>query len=562
MCAMNAKKLSATIATIVQELFDVPADVVVTRPEEQFGDYATNAALQLAGKLQKNPREIAETIAAKLRSHESIQDVDIAGPGFINIRLQDSELVQFLQPFQEKPLSGQEILVEFGDPNPFKAMHLGHLYTTIVGDAISTVLERAGADVKRLSYHGDVGMHVARAMWALLKEDESKVGAALQSDTAIGAFYAKGAAAYKDDPTAKQAIEKINSQVYELRLDGALKDDDTNGRFAEIYHLGFERSFAAFDAVFKQLGVPYVKRYLESQSTKAGVKYVEQYKGKVFEESDGAVIYRGEKVGLHTRVFINSLGLPTYEAKDLGLAELKNKDFPTASQSIIITANEQSEYFKVMLAALHEIDENLAQKTRHIAHGFLSLTSGKMSSRQGIGDTQVAANLLHAVREAVARQFPDAPQDAKDATYLAAVKYTFLKNRIGGDIVFNVEDSVALEGNSGPYIQYAHARARSILGKANKIDEVTIAELEAGERSLARKISEYSEVLGRATEELMPHYICTYLYELAQSFNRFYEHNRVLGDPRQAVRLQLVRAYADVLKDGLKVLGIAAPEKL
>lgn len=559
---MNAKNLSTVIATCVKEQFDISPEVVVTRPDEQFGDFATNVALQLAGKLQKKPRDIAEIIAADLRQDGHIQEVTIAGPGFINIRLKDQEIAQALQAELEKQLTGQEILVEFGDPNPFKAMHLGHLYTTIVGDAISNLLERAGADVKRLSYHGDVGMHVARAMWALLKEDEVKITEVLQSDTMIGAFYAKGATAYKEDPAAKEAIEKINRQVYELRLNGKLANDDTNGRFETIYKLGFDRSFTAFEAVFAQLGVHYAKRYLESESTKAGVAYVEQNTGKVFEKSDGAIIYRGEKVGLHTRVFINSLGLPTYEAKDLGLAELKNNDFPDAAQSIIITANEQSEYFKVMLAALKEIDEELSNKTRHIAHGFLSLTSGKMSSRQGIGDTQVAANLLQAVQAAVSQQFPDAPQEAKDAVYLAAAKYTFLKNRIGGDIVFNVEESVALEGNSGPYIQYAHARARSILRKAGEGDAAVISELEPSERSLARKISEYPEVLARATDELMPHHICTYLYELAQCFNRFYEHNRVIDDPRQDVRLELILAYADVLKDGLGVLGIAAPEQL
>ncbi|HLC91582.1 MAG TPA: DALR anticodon-binding domain-containing protein, partial [Candidatus Saccharimonadales bacterium] len=158
----------------------------------------------------------------------------------------------------------------------------------------------------------------------------------------------------------------------------------------------------------------------------------------------------------------------------------------------------------------------------------------------------------------------------QDATVeLGAVKYAFLKNRTGGDIIYDPEESVSLQGNSGPYLQYAHARAFSILAKTKKEQRAESREqsfqgepLEAGERNLARKIGEYSEVVDRAVGELMPHHICTYLYDLAQTFNRFYEDNRVIDDPREAVRLHLVQAYADVLKNGLSLLNIAAPEKM
>jgi arginyl-tRNA synthetase len=272
------------------------------------------------------------------------------------------------------------------------------------------------------------------------------------------------------------------------------------------------------------------------------------------------VIYEGEKVGLHTRVFITSKGLPTYEAKDLGLAELKNRDFPEAARSIIITANEQAEYFKVMLAALAEIDKDLADKTTHMSHGFVSLTTGKMSSRTG--DIYSSSTLLDGVRQETKQQYPQS--DVTNDVYLAAVKYAFLKHRLGGDIVYDPGESVSLEGNSGPYIQYAHARAMSILSKAGESREgrVEIDEFEPAERSLARKISEYPEAVAKATEELMPHHICTYLYELAQKFNQFYEQNRVVGHERQGIRVRLIEVYADVLKSGLSLLNIVAPNRM
>jgi arginyl-tRNA synthetase len=250
--------------------------------------------------------------------------------------------------------------------------------------------------------------------------------------------------------------------------------------------------------------------------------------------------------------------LPTYEAKDLGLAELKAQDFPKAARSIIITAHEQAEYFKVMLAALAEIDKPTAEKTTHLSNGFLSLSSGKMSSREG--NVYAAMDLLLEVKAAVHKQYPDSPV-RKDVTF-AAVKYAFLKHRLGSDIVYDIDESISLEGNSGPYLQYAHARACSILAKAGEKPAPAGGELEAGERSLARKIGEYPEAVQKSLDELMPHHICTYLYELAQTFNRFYEASRIIGDEREAARLQLVEAYRQALAGGLSLLNIAAPERM
>jgi arginyl-tRNA synthetase len=559
-----------TFQAAVQQLYDVDMRPELSRPAEQFGDYATNVALQLAGKLGKQPREIAHALIDAVK-HDDIAKLEMAGPGFINITLTDAALKAAVGSATEWPTdsAGQEILAEFGDPNPFKEMHLGHLYTAIVGDSIARLLEARGADVKRLSYHGDVGMHVAKWIWAVKQLPDWKDEVTKAGD-ALGTYYAQGAAAFEADEQAAAEIRDINEHIYK-------RDDDL---INEIYDWGREESFKKFDQTFADLGVKYVKRYLESQSAEAGRDLVRQHTPGVFTESDGAVVYKGEKVGLHTRVFITSRGLPTYEAKDLGLAGLKDADYPDAARSIIITANEQTEYFKVMLAALNEIKPELAQKTTHLAHGFLALTTGKMSSRTG--KVYAAAALLDAVRETVTQDYPDA--DPANQTYLAAVKYSLLKNRLGGDIVFDVEDSVSLDGNSGPYLQYAHARARSVLSKASadeskvsvadkgnsakdaasgpKTDEAGSSEYQPGERTLARKISEFPEAVQLATNELMPHHICTYLYDLAGEFNRFYENNRVIGDERQAERLTLVRRYADVLKSGLDLLGIVAPEKM
>lgn len=531
----------------VKNLFNVDVEPELTRPSEQFGDFSTNIALQLAGKLQQNPVNIAQQLTEVLTNISSVSRVEIAGPGFINFTLSDALLAKSALSATELPKSneGKEILVEFGDPNPFKEMHIGHLYSYIVGDSICRLLESSGANVRRLSYHGDVGLHVAKAIWGM-KNSEINFDTDKVSSEYIGQFYAKGSAAYDKSEDAKSEINSINEHIYN-------KDDPDINR---LYEWGRQRSFVYFDEVLGRLGVKSDKRYLESQSADAGMELVHRHTGAVFKQSDGAIIYEGEKAGFHTRVFITSKGLPTYETKDLGLAELKNQDYPTAAQSIIITASEQTEYFKVMLAALRELDTQLAEKTKHLAHGFLSLSTGKMSSRTG--EVYSAAALLADVESTAKQAYPSALEEV----HLGAAKYGFLKHRLGTDIAYNVEESVSLEGNSGPYLQYAHARACSILDKAAGAEGAELTELDQTERSLARKISQYPEAVSKATEELMPHHIANYLYELAQNFNRFYEISRIIGDDRQNIRLKLTKKYQEILKHGLSLLGIFAPERM
>jgi arginyl-tRNA synthetase len=556
-------ELETAIAAQCKDLFNVSVEVELMRPDEQFGDYATNVALQLAKQVGKNPREIGEMLAKKLREDVSVKlsDVSVAGPGFLNLTLDDSALLQAMVVQPAKTQADKEIVTEYSDPNPFKVLHAGHLYTTLIGDAISRLLENAGASVHRVNFGGDVGLHVAKNMWAIVKflngehpESLAEVGDDPHERASwLSARYVEGNTAYEEDEAAKAEIVEVNKRVYQLHSNG-----DHTSPFAQIYWTCRDWSYEYFKVLYDELQVrPFEKYYPESATTPTGVETVQaQLKNGVYEESDGAVVFNGDKYGLHTRVFINSHGLPTYEAKDVGLIMQKWRDYHF-DQSIIITANDIVEYMKVVQKSIEQFEPELTKRSLHITHGNLKLAGGKkMSSRKG--NVLLALDVLEAARDANRELLS---QD-NEQTALAAVKYAFLKQRIGGDIVYDPKESVSLEGNSGPYLQYAHARARSILRKAEQKSNATLNELEVGERSLARKISEYAEAVDRATLELMPHHICTYLYELAQVFNRFYEHNRVIGDAREPARLQLVRLYADVLKNGLKLLGISAPDKM
>lgn len=551
------------IAEVCQKLFDHTVEVVLDIPEEQFGDYATNVALQLAKPLAQKPREIAQKIRDSV-DHPAITRVDVAGPGFLNIRLSDEALLQTIEQSVEQSLRRKKIVAEYSDLNPFKILHAGHLYTSIVGDAIANLLERAGGDVHRVNFGGDVGMHVARTMYAMLKQDDFDEQSAWGSIQAIehesleykasyiATRYVSGTAMYEDDDTSRAEIIALNKRIYKIH-----EEDDRDSALAQMYWTCRQWSYDYFDEFYASIGSGFERYYPESQTAEIGQKIVQEHIGDVFHESDGAVVFDGEKFGLHTRVFINSEGLPTYETKDVGLIFKKHEDY-TFDRSVVITGNEQLQYMEVVLKAVEQFAPELAAATTHLTHGMVKLKGGiKMSSRKGniLRATEVIAVASDANKKVAGNEDPHVT--------LAAVKYAMLKNRMGGDIAYDPEESVSVQGNSGPYLQYAHARARSVLAKTTVPDSLSEGEeLTADERRLARKLSHYAWTQQRAIEELAPHVICTYLYELAQSFNRFYEDNRVVGDDRENVRSYLVSKYADTLKDGLNLLGITAVEKM
>lgn len=552
------QEIEQKVAAAVKDLFGLEVQVELSRPDEQFGDYATNVALQLAKQTGKNPREIAASLKEKLAEGEHLKTVEVAGPGFLNLTLTDKALLAGLDATPVQIYLDQSILMEYSDPNPLKPLHAGHLYTTLVGDMLANLAEAAGGKVIRLNYGGDVGLHVAKSMWAIVRaldgENPDRLDDIAQSERPawLGARYVEGNNAYEDDEAHKAEIIQINKRVYQLHT-----DNDHESAFAEIYWKVRQWSYDYFEVLYRELQVhPFDRVIPESEVTPLGIATVqEQLKKGVYKESDGAIVFEGEPYGLHTRVFINSEGLPTYEAKDVGLMLTKWQDYHY-DRSYYITANEQAQYFQVMFKSVEQFLPEAAERAVSITHGLVKLAGGvKMSSRKG--NIVSALDIIDAAHQAG----QESGLSPSEETTLAAIKYAFAKNRIGGDITYDPKESIALEGNSGPYLQYAHARARSILAKAESKGGEP-ADLTPDERNLLCKITEYPEVVDKATSELMPHHICTYLYELAQKFNSFYEHNRVIGDEREAARLGLVSRYADTLKSGLELLGIAAPDRM
>lgn len=590
--------LAALINHALKKIQIADIKVTVTPTEDpSFGDYATNVAFGLAKKLQKSPLEAASLLVDELKEEKSemIEKIAIAKPGFINFILKNtylcSRLVKPVSEEKSEKFKGKKIMIEFTDPNPFKEFHIGHLYSNIVGEALARLIESQGAEVKRVNYQGDVGLHVAKAIYGLIikLKDRNLDLSGLDKKTLeekakfLGEAYAFGARAYEEDESAKKEIIELNKKIYSI-VESA--DSEKYPEIKQLYTKGREWSLEYFETIYKRLGTRFWKYYFESEAGPVGLALVKEYLGKgIFEESQKAIIFRGEKYGLHNRVFINSLGLPTYEAKELGLAQSKYHDFPY-DLSIIVTGHEINEYFRVLLKVLSLIKPEIAEKTLHISHGMVRLPEGKMSSRMGniitgewLLDEAVAR--AKAKIDEVKKQIRGEISHSKLTSWeqdeiaeivgVGAVKYALLRSNIGKDIEFSFEESISFEGNSGPYLQYTYVRTRSVLDKSGLIEKKDLLQkvecphpLSKDERQLLIDLIRWADVKKEAAENYSPSDICTYLFELAQHFNLFYQKYPILitSENIREFRLLLTKRVGEIIRDGLWLLGIQAPEKM
>jgi arginyl-tRNA synthetase len=553
------------IQSVLQQLGMTDVDFVVEHPADiAHGDYATNVAMVVAKKMGKNPREVAEQLSGDLTGKiPHTQSIEIAGPGFINIRLDRTFFSEKITEIlgrgeswgKNESWHGKKVLVEYTDPNPFKEFHVGHLFTNSVGESLARLFMMNGADVKRINYQGDVGLHVAHALWGM-----QQLGITAESDfTArdLGRAYALGATTYKADEKAQAQIRDINKKLYD-RSDIVLN---------ALYDKGREVSLAYFETIYAVIDTTFDAYFFESESGPRGKELVES-RTDIFTESEGARIFKGEEYGLHTRVFLNKEGLPTYEAKELALAKLKEERCGDYDWSLISTANEVSEYFKVIKKAMSFVYPNLEAKTEHIGHGTVRLSTGKMSSRTG--DVIPALDFIDEVADAAAAKMDAggkvAPDDAlaRDIA-MAAIKYTTLHGNILQDSVFDKEKALSFEGDSGPYLQYTHARITSVADKA--VTENVVVDTDMCPPTvypLEKIVYQFEEVIEEALRDRAPHKIVGYLVSLAGAFNSFYSEEKI-ADPSDAYapyKLALAEAVRITLKNGLWTLGIKAPERM
>lgn len=540
------------------------ADLVVP-PDLKMGDFSF-ACFALAKEMDKNPVELAKVLSEKFDTSDLLEKVVATGP-YVNFFLNNKKIAEVvLNKNSSKPNKKEKIMVEFAHPNTHKAFHIGHLRNIITGESVVRILENAGFKVVRANYQGDVGMHIAKCLYTILqmKDFDNKVSELKSIEDKVkflGQAYAAGHKFFAEDKQAKKDVVELNKRLYN-------KDQSVQ----KIYQTTRQWSLDYFDKIYKKVGSHFDRFYFESEVYGKGIELVKEFLDKsVFAKGEkGAIIFEGEKHGLHNRVFLNSEGYPTYEAKELALAELQIKEH-NPDKIIHVVGKEQTEYFRVVFKALEKTLPISKNKEFHLDYGWVTLKSGKMGARTG--QVVLGEWLLLEIEKKVAELMVDNDLESKERVIqkiaIAAVKYSFLKTGVKNDIKFDLDESINMSGDSGPYLLYIVARIKSILNKNEAEGELdknikVPTKVAINEKQLLLKLANFDEVCMLAAKNYDPSKIARYLFVLAQSFNSFYDKCPVLKADEQTkqFRLKIIKEVERIMQKGLYLLGVETVEKM
>ena len=560
-----ADTLKGAIEKALTNLGITEASFVLEHPTDlAHGDYATNVALASAKIVGKKPTDLAQEIVHELTGMNvpEIANLEIAGPGFINITLTQDFFIESIQKILEagndfgnlKTNKGKNILVEHSSPNLFKPFHIGHMMNNAIGESLVRLMRTSGANVTTMSFPSDMSIGIAKAIFILLE----KYGEGFYPTdiSVLGDAYVEGTRRYDEDESSHVRIKEIADNLF----------SEKQSPEWTIFQLCKNFNIEYFESVVGKLGSHFDAYIYESEAGVIGKEIVLNHTPSIFTESEGAIVYVPDesKKNLNTSVFINSQGNPTYDAKDIGLLNLKFETY-NPDLSLFVTDHEQIPHFNIVLDAAEKIDKNWKEKSIHIHHGRMSFKGQKMSSR--LGGVPLATDMINVVSEEVAERAKDREldQSTKDAIAIGAIKFAILRAKPGMNINFDPETSLSFEGDSGPYLQYTHARIQTLLDKAFE-QNIVVEVMSEHERSDVEKLTyRFPEIIESAISEYAPNYIVTYLLETARAFNSFYGANKIIDVDNHEIsghRLAIARATQIVLKNGLNLLGIEAPEKM
>lgn len=575
--------LSSLITPILQNEFALTVVPELERPANaEHGDYSTNIALttfkHLRSEQRQNyssPRQFADALCSSLRGQlpaAFISDINVAGPGFINFSLSQNYLFEYISSVVDgrlsekvKQLEYQEkvAIVEYSSPNIAKPFTIGHLRSTIIGNAMANILSSLGYTVYRDNHLGDWGTQFGKQIYAMLnipldptgqRSNEEIISTSTEPVKELVQLYVE---------FHKLAEEKPEIEEEARAWFKRLEEGDAEAR--RLWQMCIDWSLKEFQQIYERLGITFT----ENDGKGYGESFFEDKMGPVLEElkhngllqeSEGAQLVFLEEEKLPPLMVVKKDGATLYATRDLATDTFrKNYTERYGNEPLIINevGAEQAEYFQQLFAVEQRLGWFNPGQRVHLKHGHFRFEDKKMSTRKG--NVIWLADVLD---EAVKRA------EGNEVIGLGALKWNDLKRSAHLDVVFNWDEILSMDGNSGPYMQYAYTRCQSILRKADQ-ESITLPDdgkhsLDEVERGLARVLIQYPEVVSRAGSEYAPHYICTYLFELAQEFNHFYHQRSVLQSSgvEQQVRLSLTKSVAETLQHGLGLLGIDVPEKM
>jgi arginyl-tRNA synthetase len=542
-----------------------PEEIILEKPPAGFGDLAI-PCFTLSKKFRKSPEAISKELAGKLKPSGLVVRIEQKG-GYLNFFADWDKIGQDIVAavLSERDDYGRanargNVMVEYCHFNTHKAVHIGHVRTACLGESLSRILEFSGSSVTRVNYQGDIGPHVARCIWGMMKLHGGK-GPEKDKGKWLGTVYAEASKKLKENEDAAKEADEINRKIY--AGDHGLE---------KIWRETRKWSLDYFDSIYKEFGIRFDRLYFESETEKPGTEIAKKLLKKgIAKESEGATLIDLEKFGLGIYILIKSDGTPLYSAKDLGLAELKTAEYKKIDKSVHVVGSEQKMYFQQLFKTFELMGSPLAGKSHHLCYELVNLPTGKMASREGVVvlfEDVLAELEKHAKEETEKR---NEKMDKKEseriskAIALASLKYDMIKTSPSKTIIFDWKAALDFEGNAAPYLLYTHARANSILKKAEKPESYDLSLLkEPHERALVKLISEFPEVVKKSADDMRPHYMANFCYDLSTRFNEFYQFVPVLKAEKDlmSARLAIVEAAVQVLKNALNLIGIEALESM
>jgi len=559
-------ELEKTLSKIIPQadlknLIEIP-------PNRELGDFSL-PCFKLAGKIKKPPQQIALELKDKIKLPKIFKKSEAKGP-YLNFYLDEEKLAEkivqklVLKPEKPRQGKGKKIIVEYCQANPMKAFHIGHVRNICIGEAISRLFESSGKKVLRVDYGGDVGPHVSKTIYAyqnLQHPPEPKD--LIEKEKWLGQLYSAGAKEVQEKPELE---EKMRQMVVELEQgnDRQLKKDWEHLRKA---------SLECFERIFKELGVKFDKIIMESDVEKEGIKIAKELEKKGIAKKDqGAILIDLEKYNLGKFLILKSDGAALYSSKDLALAMLKKKELK-AEKSYNVVGSEQSFYFKQLIKTIELLNEikNEYCPTEHISYEIVGLEGKKMSSREGnvITYSELFSIVFEKALAETKERHPDwneskLQETAKKIT-LAAIKFGMLNHDRNKVIIFNWENAVKMEGETGPFVQYSYARAKSIIKKSgNKNFSKKIVLQNQTEKDLVYIISKYFSVLDESIKYLAPNKLANYLLELSKAFNTFYHESPVIQAEKelQKSRLAIILSFMVIVESAARILNLDLLEEM
>ena len=590
-------QLTQAIAKAFKELFDVDLDarqLSLQPTRKEFEGTHTLVVFPFLKQTRKGPEQSGEAIGTYLKEHtDLVADYNVV-KGFLNLSIAHQVWIRLLKEIADTEqygtfsANGQKVMIEFSSPNTNKPLHLGHLRNNFLGDAVSRILTAYGYEVMKVNLVNDRGIHICKSMLAYQKfgAGETPESSGLKGDKLIGNYYVRF------DQEYKREIEVLTHQGMEpeeakkqapliLEAQQMLKKwEDGDPETVALWKKMNGWVYEGFDVSYQVMGISFDKIYHESETYLLGKDIIEEglRQGVFFKKEDGSVWVDLSDENLDEKLVLRGDGTSVYITQDMGTCDLKHRDFPF-SKSIYVVGNEQDYHFKVLFSIMSKLGRKYADGLYHLSYGMVDLPSGKMKSREG---TVVDADdLMLEMFETAQKQTEElgkieslTEEEALElykTLGLGALKYFLLKVDPKKRMLFDPQESIEFQGNTGPFIQYTHARISAILRRATALEVADdfapeqLDNLHARELELIARLSEYPRAIETAAREYAPSVVAQYVYDLAKAYNGFYQEVPIFNedDPEvRKLRIALSKAVAAVIKKGMGLLGIRVPERM